>query len=801
MPNKSIVSKIRCNNPNKKKSCVLNRNHLVYIGTRPGTDLSPLREETNNSDYLKYIHERPLSHGLFGNIDTTDIIKISNDVADLTRQGRKIYKAIVSLAPEDAEHLGYNNKDTWADFIKNSMPDIAHEFNIPIENLQWVAAYHHKRGNPHCHIMFWSSVSIIKDPYIHVSTQHKCREIFSKEVFRDERKIAIMEKSILRDNLISQEKDLLKELPEYMFFNKVPELIPEKHLNEITSRIYDLSEKLEKENRFVYKYLSPETKNSVDTLINRIFQIPEFRTEYIEYMNYAKCIAKTASVGSAKEDYMINKADRDIKTRIGNKILKTCKELVENKVQIYENISNLDLKHYENFIDDPIVALPYFNEELNPLFSELENRNSYNINFICEWSKNYTVATKILSSNSENKDIKKAISLLAKEVKRNNILAFSELAKIYEYGILVEENVALSTTLYERAFEGFYTLKDLDKNKSDYFYYKLGKLYELGKGTDLNYEEAITCYQIASKGNNKYAQYSLANMYLDGNGIELTEDNKDKYTLESYHLLQKSASQNFVPANYQLGKISADLKTPFYDLSKAIAYFSVAAESGNNLANYQLGKIFTDINNEFYDLNKGIDYFKKAAEQGNEISLYKLGKTFYDHREVPGMLEQSIFYLHKASAKNNEHADYLLGVLYADKNSRFYNINKAIDFFGKSIEKGNIYAMGKLGNIYLWGSHKGIEKDAKKGIALLTQAAKNGNEQAKESMEYYQNFKQQNTAMLCQGLLNRIFASVVSSKEQKAYDTQLAKSFRSLSRDKQKEMARKKTHNSQEMDL
>lgn len=81
----ALISKIRCNNPNRKSARIANRNHLTYIGTREGVDLSPSdqayteKEESkvfkgsDDPTYLKYMAERPGSHGLFGNIDVRNI--------------------------------------------------------------------------------------------------------------------------------------------------------------------------------------------------------------------------------------------------------------------------------------------------------------------------------------------------------------------------------------------------------------------------------------------------------------------------------------------------------------------------------------------------------------------------------------------------------------------------------------------------------------------------------------------------------------------------------------------------------
>ena len=74
---------------------------MHYIATREGVDLSQINriedmvnvnadlndygedligKEADNSTYLKYITNRPRSHGLFGNIDTDNFSEVSKKI-------------------------------------------------------------------------------------------------------------------------------------------------------------------------------------------------------------------------------------------------------------------------------------------------------------------------------------------------------------------------------------------------------------------------------------------------------------------------------------------------------------------------------------------------------------------------------------------------------------------------------------------------------------------------------------------------------------------------------------------------
>ena len=79
-------------------------------------------------------------------------------------------------------------------------------------------------------------------------------------------------------------------------------------------------------------------------------------------------------------------------------------------------------------------------------------------------------------------------------------------------------------------------------------------MYESGFGTEQNYEKAIECYQMAS--DNKYAQYSLASMYLRHKGIEVTLENEESYYRSALELLMMSSKNGNVFAKYALASNS-----------------------------------------------------------------------------------------------------------------------------------------------------------------------------------------------------------------------------------------------------
>ena len=60
---------------------------------------------------------------------------------------------------EDALKYGFYNKKSWKDLLEIRIPEIARAFKIPLEDLEWIAAFHGKKERPHCHLIVWNKKS------------------------------------------------------------------------------------------------------------------------------------------------------------------------------------------------------------------------------------------------------------------------------------------------------------------------------------------------------------------------------------------------------------------------------------------------------------------------------------------------------------------------------------------------------------------------------------------------------------------------------------------------------------------
>lgn len=332
-----LISKIRCNNPNKTGSSIKNRNLLIYIGTREGVDLtipelnqailnSMASTETDNYDSLRLSSAKSVN-GLFGNINTSNIYDLGNELAELTRAGKLIYNGIVSLHEEDALSLGYDQKEAWINSMRSVLPDIAKEFDIPIEHLNWTAAVHMEPGHPHCHYIFWRNDTKVKSPYIHSSIQDRCRMHLAKEFFAASREASVIEKTVSRDSTLHFAKQELDFISNYLNSKSLPSRFLSSEQTIIQNQMETLIQELPPTGRITYKFVPPKVKSIVDNIVKNLCERPDVRRELSKYFDSVNAISESYSANNFKAEINLSHAKNDINTRLGNCVLATAKTI------------------------------------------------------------------------------------------------------------------------------------------------------------------------------------------------------------------------------------------------------------------------------------------------------------------------------------------------------------------------------------------------------------------------------------------------------------------------------------------
>lgn len=436
MPHNVLISKIRCYSPNKKSSASKNKNSLIYIATRPGTDISLTRsdQERLNEDmsdpkkYMKYIHERPRSHGLFGNLDPSnldDLNKLGEKIYQLSKT-KNIYRSIISLDKNDALELGYVTKDKWDTYLRSVMPDVGKEFAIPIHKLQWVAAFHAEDSHPHVHVMFWREDDAVRSPYIHTHTQNACRQLLSRQMFADEYYNNVAYKTASRNSTVELGKSILDEeisnlvhlLPSGSRNQQLLSRIDPDQLSDVTKDLIKLISVLPGKGSLKYKYLPPAAKEQLDKIVARLIDKKELHTEYNRYQQHVQAISATYSASTDTQKQTMENAMKDLNKRLGNMVLKSIKPLMEMQSYLTESI-------------DYFATVEMSQKDFKKESIEL-----------------YTLG----KASCDQLDFQKGLEYLEASAKLGNDYAMLKLGTIYLWGIgSVEKNVDIGNYWLTRA--------------------------------------------------------------------------------------------------------------------------------------------------------------------------------------------------------------------------------------------------------------------------------------------------------------------------------------------------------------
>ncbi len=129
--------------------------------------------------YMKYIAERPRSHGLFSAAENTDL---NTAMKDVSSHPAPVWTFIYSLRREDAARLGYDSAESWRRLLTAHQTEIAEAMKIPPKDLRWCAAFHDERHHPHVHMMVWSMDP--KQGYLTEKGIEKMRSKLTNTIFK-----------------------------------------------------------------------------------------------------------------------------------------------------------------------------------------------------------------------------------------------------------------------------------------------------------------------------------------------------------------------------------------------------------------------------------------------------------------------------------------------------------------------------------------------------------------------------------------------------------------------------------------
>ena len=781
-----LISKIRCMNPYRKGTKKSNYNLLHYIATREGVDLTNvntlqdivndnldisdkgediLYSDAENDVYLKYIANRPRSHGLFGNINTEQFSDVAKKINDASQSQKNIYRGIISLSSLDAKALGYTTAAKWKTYLESIMPDVANALNLSPNNITWVAAFHAEDSHPHVHYMLWENSEKIHSSFIHVSQQNACREICQNAMFTKENEAIIREiTEAERKELYAIQNQTRNKITEYVSLHFKEEIVPGAEIENLPERMSKeeheqlmglykhVIDTLPGKGRIAYQFMPEDNKAYIDRITDMYLNRPDIKKEYKGYLDAVGKIHELLGKTKGEVNAQKNISIKELYNRVGNIVLKgaiaaensiLCPDEDNSTGDIMSPVNNADVEitndsgdivSLDNYADENVQAEVSDTMSLAQTIKTLIDENSPEYNpekaekiILEELGKSNDISLKLalgkLYSNihSELYNSSKAIFLLNSvlEEMNNNFDAALLLGNIYSFKQNLEYDPEKAEQYYKRALS-------IRPTKTNFIKLKLSRMYADKDNILFSYEKAVNVLASASD-------------YVGSVSLQLGNISKQQGQLNKVMEYYKKSADNKIKRNayaaYQYGKLI--LKE---DKEAAKAYLSIAQEdvprASMLLADiYQKEERYEEAVASYENVYKKIleAEKKKFYLLSNEERLIKseaalqLGKIYSDEKanitdkeKGKGYYWESIKILESIEEDRTGNISAKLGEIYLNRQAPFYDVEKAIHYLKRSADKGNVFAEYKISSILL--DYKAEYYDFQKGIIYLNKA-------------------------------------------------------------------------------
>ena len=255
--------------------------HLSYIATRPGAVYNP-----------------ECGFGLWGQLPGNGAMRYQDleTAKEIVREASEehtLYRAIVSVGQADAEAKGLYDIGRWQDLIADHMADVAKAMDIAPEKLAWCASFHHAKGHPHCHILYWDTGTDPRPEALPrkewTAKAERIRAAFSESLFREE---------IRQAQKAEREEDkALRATLQALCLESCPaegedlaQVLRSPRLESVERAMQELIDGLPRKGSLRYAYLPPDYKAKVDALVEEVLKFPALQK------NLESCLACTRQV-------------------------------------------------------------------------------------------------------------------------------------------------------------------------------------------------------------------------------------------------------------------------------------------------------------------------------------------------------------------------------------------------------------------------------------------------------------------------------------------------------------------------
>ncbi|MGE3319300.1 MAG: SEL1-like repeat protein [Candidatus Berkiella sp.] len=316
----------------------------------------------------------------------------------------------------------------------------------------------------------------------------------------------------------------------------------------------------------------------------------------------------------------------------------------------------------------------------------------------------YELAMLLLKETWEiNED---PVHLLNKAAEQNYVPAQLALAKIYQDGQKVPRNEANAFSWYLRAA----------KMADPEAYYQIGLSFVHGQlRQPKNMDLGVDYLKQAAELNYMPAQYTLANLYLDGNAVLVDRQQAMDY-------LMQAANSGWIDAQLKLAQALIEFSLPQYDKA-AFHWLQKAGNHQHIEALYQLANCYHDGIGTAVDYAESLRLYKDLASREFYPAHFKLGQMYFEGKGVEKDIDTAKKWLLSAALYKDQDAQNWLKQYFdetdetlADKNLEG-ELNEWLE--NSALNAPLLYQQG-LNYLY---AKRGYSQNIQAGMSCLQEAA------------------------------------------------------------------------------
>ena len=199
-------------------------------------------------------------------------------------------------------------------------------------------------------------------------------------------------------------------------------------------------------------------------------------------------------------------------------------------------------------------------------------------------------------------------------------------------------------------------------------------------------QDPITQLRLAAEQGDIRSQFKLGQMYDEGKGVKQDD-------AQAVYWYRKAGEKGHVNAQYRLATIYSNPLSPAWNYKQAVYWYHKAALQGHADSQCELASLYSIGLGVSRNDEQAVYWYRKAAEQGYARGQYNLGVMYYKDTGVKQDQEQAVYWLSQAANQGNIKAQSQLGFMYYKGKGIKEDYRQAKYWYSKAAEQGDMDAL------------------------------------------------------------------------------------------------------------